>query len=69
MLNRPNGDGPGFVKRVVAAIDTKTPHLVGVDQGVIQFCATTEGFIHNQNVCLVGDRVIPGCLAGNNRNI
>ena len=35
MLDRPNGDGLGFIKRIVPAIDTKTPHLVGVDWGVI----------------------------------
>ena len=68
MVKRPDGDGPGIIKRIIPTIDTKIPNLVGVEKGVIQFCAMTEGFIHNQNVCLVGGRVIPGCGSRHNRN-
>ena len=28
-----------------------------------------EGFIHNQNMCLVGGGVIPGCSSRNHRDI
>ena len=65
----PCGDGLGFIKRIVPVTDTKTLNLIGVDQRVIQFCATMEGFVHNKGVCVVGDGVIPGCSSGNNRNI
>ena len=59
MVERPNGDGSGCVKRIIPMINTKTPDLVGVDEGVIQFRATVKGFIHDQNVCLPSSRIIP----------
>ena len=49
--------------------DAKTSDLIGVDWGVIQLDAMTEGFIDNQNACLVGGRVIPGCCSGHNWHI
>ena len=69
MIDRPGRDGPGFIKGVIPTINTKTSNLVGGDGGVIQFGATMKRLIHNQNTCLVGSRVIPGCSTGSNRDI
>ena len=34
-INGSNGNGPGSVKRVVPAINTKASNLIGVHEGVI----------------------------------
>ena len=68
-INWSNGNGPRRVKRVIPSISAKALNLIGVDQRVIQVGAMMKSLIHNQNVCLVGGRVIPGCSSGNNRDV
>ena len=66
MVNWADGDGPGFVKQIVPTIDAKTSNLVWVDWGVVQFGAMTERLIHDQNVGLVQNWIIPSSSAGHN---
>ena len=66
MFNRPDRDGPGFVKGIVPMMNAKTLHLIGVDWRVIQFGAMMKCLVHNQNACLVCDRVIPSSRTGSN---
>ena len=69
MLDGPCGDGPGFVKGIIPMINAETLDLVGIDQGVIQFGATTEGFINDQNVGLPSHWIVPGSGAGHDWHI
>ena len=46
------------IERVVPKRDTVLAYLIGVDQRMIQLGPIIEGFVENQNVCLVGDRII-----------
>ena len=50
-------------------INAKTSDLIGVDWRVVQFGAMMESLVHDQNVCLVGSRVIPGCSSRHNWHI
>ena len=34
-VQRADGDGPGFIKRIIPVINSKAPDLIGIEQGVI----------------------------------
>ena len=50
-------------------INAKTPDLVGVNEGVIQFRAVVKRFIDDQNASLASNWFIPGSGAGHDWHI